>query len=122
MSVNCEAYIGFTVNIAENLSHDEFETFDEYNMQYPEYNRYNHNFKSRVRLIVDGMNGFYARLVYIDKFIDEISMGFANHYSKLRAVPVPDDVYRDLNTAYEKLMHKKLDKGDVEYAFWLHFT
>ena len=122
MSVDCEAYIGFTVNIAEDLSREDFDRFEEFTSAYPEFSQWNHKSDSRVRFIEDGMNGLYARLIYIDKYIEELSMGWSNHYSVLRRVFVPDDVYEELNTAYEKLMHKELDRNNIQYAFWLHFS
>ena len=108
MSVNCEAYIGYTVNLATHLIDDDFDFFYEHEIDLP-----------RVCLIVDGIRGHYARLIYVDEefdcWVDE------KEYFALKAPEVTDKIYEALNEAYKSMYNKDLDREKIEYALSFHF-
>lgn len=114
MSVDCSLYIGYTVNLKEDLSGDDFDFFEKFD----EYNRF--NCEGKVVLLVDGMNGHYARIVFVDKKIDDIWE--CDKYIKLRCEAIPDDIYNQLNKAYMDMYGKELDKNLIEYALNIHFS
>ena len=111
MSISCEAYIGFTVTLKTDLTDEDFDFFnDAESIELPD----------RVQIIVDGMCGHYARLIYVDRVLDcwcdEVE------YLPLK-IPegIPDKIFRDLNKAYCALYRKLLNRNQVEYALSFHF-
>ena len=119
MSVSCEGYIGYTILLKEDLTHEDFRFFEEFEENFGEYRQF--DCKGKVKLVVDGMNGLYARLIFVDEFIEECWTEGKHFYSLLK-LPVPDDVYNELNKAYKLLYNKELDKNSIEYAVWFHFV
>lgn len=119
MSVNCKQYIGYTVTLKTDLKHEDFNFFNEFIEEHSEYNQY--DCKGKVLLVTDGMHGEYARLVFVDEYIDD-SWTDGKEYLVLRKSPVPDDVYSELNKAHKALYNKELDKDTVEYALWFCFS
>lgn len=111
MSVSCEAYIGYTVNLATNLKEEDFEFFN---------NAENIELPDRVQIIVDGMCGHYARLIYIDRVLDcwcdEVE------YLPLKySEEIPNRIFSDLNKAYYALYGKLLNRERIEYALSFHY-
>ena len=120
MSITCEAYIGWTVTLKENLNSNDFDFFNEFCEQHNEYNQY--DCKGKVLLSIDGMSGHYARLIYVDEYIKECWIEENKNYFSLKNPSIPDDIYSVLNEAYRLLYDKDLDKNLVEYALWFHFS
>jgi hypothetical protein len=118
MSVSCEAYIGYTVTLKTNLDSDDFDFFNDFMEVHAEYNQY--KCKDKVLLVVDGMCGEYARLVFVDYKLDDCWCE-GKDYFVLRDSPIPDDIYDELNGAYNKLYGKELNKDQIEYAMWFLF-
>lgn len=110
MSVSCEAYIGYTVTLATNLKEEDFEFF---------YQAEDIELPDRVQLIVDGMCGHYARLIYVDEIID--CWCDNKEYFALKSPNVNDKIYNALNLAYKALYNKDLDRESIEYALSFHF-
>ena len=111
MSVSCEAYIGYTVTLATDLKEEDFEFF---------YNAEDIELPDRVQIIVDGMCGHYARLIYVDKILDcwcdEVE------YLPLKcSEEIPDKIFRELNKAYCALYKRLLNKNQIEYALSFHY-
>lgn len=118
MSVSSEQYIGYTVNLKTDLKSDDFDFFDDFTTKYPVYDYY-YDDKGKVLLIVDGMSGTYARLIFIEKCITD-SWNDEEDYIVLNNSVVPEDVYKELNRAYKTMYDKDLDKNLIEYALWWH--
>ena len=118
MSVDCEAYIGYTVTLKTNLDSDDFEFFEEFSEAHAEYNQY--DCKGKVSLVVDGMCGAYARLVFVDEKINECWVE-GNDYYALKSPTVPDGVYDELNKAYQLMYDMELDRSQIEYALQFCF-
>ncbi len=118
MSVDCEAYIGYTVTLKENLKGEDFDFFNEFVEAHDEYNRYDS--KGKVLVAVDGMSGDYARLVFVDEHIEDCWIN-GRDYFPLKAAPAPLDVYAELNKAYRAMYGKDLEYGSIEYALWFMF-
>jgi hypothetical protein len=118
MSVECEAYVGYTVTLKTNLNGDDFDFFNEFLETHDEYNQY--DCKDKVLLVVDGMCGEYARLVFVDYKLDEYWCEGKNYFI-LRDSPIPEEIYNELNKAYNVLYNKDLDVEQIEYALWFLF-
>lgn len=119
MSVSCEAYVGYTVTLKLALKSEDYEFFDEFIEKHSEYNLI--DCKGNVLLVVDGMCGSYARLVFVDEHIMDSWNDDKDYYS-LRKSPVPDDVYNALNKAYVAMYGKTLNADTIEYALWFHYS
>ena len=114
MSVDCTIYIGYTVNLKSNLNAEDFDFFDDYG----KYNLY--DCEGKVLLLLDGMRGCYARIIFVDKKIDDIWN--CDDYYRLRAGSIPDDVYNEMNKVYTEMYKKELDKELIEYGMNVHFS
>ena len=122
MSVRCEAFIGYTVTLKTNLKSDDWELIEEFEEKHNEYDFYNYREREgKVLLVVDGMNGLYARFVYVDEHIEECWID-GKDYFPLRSQSVPNDIYEKINKAYRDMYGKDLDKGLIEYALWFRFV
>lgn len=111
MSVSCEAYIGYTVTLATDLKEEDFEFFD---------NAEDIELPDRVQIIIDGMCGHYARLIYVDRVLD-CWCDDAEYFPLKCPEGIPDKIFRDLNKAYCALYKKLLNKSQIEYALSFHY-
>lgn len=122
MSVSCEMYVGYTINIKENLTHDDFEKYEEFTRNYPEYDERSNSEKvNKVILIDDGMNGLYARLIFVELHVPECWVE-GNDYHILNNNQIPEEVLNALKLAYQRLCQKELDINQIEYSLWYHFS
>ena len=113
MSVDYKLYIGYTVNLKNDSNYEDFNFFHNFD----EYNEF--NCEGKVLLLVDGMNGEYARLIFVDKKICDIWK--CDNYYKLQKGDIPDAVYGEMNELYKAMYGKELDKGLIEYGLTVHF-
>lgn len=118
MSVDCEGYIGYTVTLKTDLNGEDFDFFNDFSETHYEYNQY--HCKGKVLLVVDGMCGEFARLVFVDEHIKECWIEGKNYFA-LKSQNIPDKAYDELNKAYRLMYGQDLDKSLVEYALWFLF-
>lgn len=76
MSVDITHYLGIGVKLTDS---PDFDLYDEIIDKYPQYSRYEFlrkttETKSNIRLIVDGMNGDYAYLMYVINEVEQCEM------------------------------------------------
>lgn len=117
MSVSCELLVGYTVTLQTDLTNEDFEKYNDFienNIQY------DNNSQSGVQLIVDGMNGDYARLIYIDSRCDVEDIEDID-YKKLNT-ELSGEKYEALNKAYKALTGETLAISEIEYAVWTYWT
>ena len=111
MSISCEAYVGYTVTLKTDLTDEDFDFFREAeNIEFPK----------RVQLIVDGMCGHYARLIYVDEVID-CRCDSKEYYPLNKHAVVTVEIYDELNKVYKQMYDKKLDSYEIKYALSFHF-
>lgn len=130
MSVRCEMFLGWTVKLIEgNVTSEDFEFFEEeLEEREPDFESFKGKYSeftdddTKVKLVVDGMNGLYVRLIYVYKNKSVISFGDEIDYEKLSNEQVPDDIYNELNECYKKIYNKDLERDKVEYALWYHWS
>ena len=122
MSVDCTGYIGYTVTLKRDLDSDDFDFFNDFDDEHGESSQFDFKSKTkeRTRLIVDGMSGDFARLVYVEHKIEDCWIDGKDYFA-LKGAPSPDDVYEELNKAYKLMYNKDLDKSLIEYALWFLF-
>lgn len=122
MSVDCTGYVGYTVTLKRDLNSDDFDFFNDFDDEHAEYSQweFKKKEKERTRLVVDGMSGDFARLIYVDHQIEDCWVS-GKDYFKLNGAPIPDDVYAEMNKAYQVMYEKDLEKTQIEYALWFLF-
>ena len=126
MSVSCEVYVGYTIEIETNLSHADFKKIHEFEDRYPEVDKYNHHcndYEGRVLLITDGMCSEFARLIYVDKYIDGGSLGDSNEYFELEEPGSLVNVGKindlvNYYLAYTGKTDAEYELGTIKYAMW----
>ena len=76
MSVDLTHYLGIGVKLSDDPDFDFYEEVIDKNPQYSNYEfiRETTDIKSNVRFIVDGMNGFYAYLMYVINEVEQEDM------------------------------------------------
>lgn len=92
--------------------------FNDFAKEHGEYNQYRS--KGEVQLVVDGMSGDFARLIFVDEKIEECWIEGKDYFA-LKSPPIPENVYDELNKAYRLMYNKDLDKSLIEYALWFLF-
>lgn len=122
MSVDVELYVGYTITLKERLTHEDFKFFGDFTEEHTEYDEYNRNSKSKVKLIEDGMSGNYARLIYIDKRLYQEDFYSSENFFALENSDDFEEKYAELNKAYKLMYNKELDKEQVKYAVWFHVS
>ena len=122
MSVDCTGYIGYTVTLKRDLDSDDFKFFNDFDDEHEEYSQWEFKSKNkeRVRLVVDGMNGDFARLIYVDHKIEDCWINDKDYFP-LSDIPIADSVYEEINKVYRLMYSKDLDKSLIEYALWFYF-
>ena len=127
MSVDIEKIKGFTITLKENLTHEDFEFFENVEKKYKEfayrekYSQYGMK-PNQVALVVDGMNGDYARLVYIEKTAEVYDVDYDEIYIPLKQKEITEEIYNEMNECYKMIYGEDLDKDKIEYALWYHFS
>jgi len=107
--------------IKKDLSHTDFDSFYDFINEHNEYDMFEHNEETeKVKLVIDGMNGNFARLVFVDEKIENCWVNDKEYFT-LRSQSVPNDVYKQLNKAYKLMYNKDLDETLIEYALWFLF-
>ena len=122
MSVECRVIIGHTVEIARDLSHEDFEKCEAFTDKYPELDEYNYHrddMEGKLLLISDGMSGDFLRFVIVDKYIDGGCLGDGNEFFELAKPALPSrELAEKLAVLYEEYTGKPLTESDIKYALW----
>ena len=121
MSVDCRILVGLTIELEGEI--DDFGKLHDFEEKYPELDEYNYGRGERegkLLLIYDGMNGSFARLIKVDKIIEEGSLGDANEFFELAA---PDscfnpEVVAEMSKLYGEYTGKLATLSDFKYAMW----
>ena len=123
MSVECKVIIGHTVELARDLSHEDFEKCDAFIDKYPELDEYNYHrddMEGKLLLIGDGMNGSFLRLVKVDRIIEELEeFDFVELPTQDQMDPIVISKMFDL---YEEYTGRRPDAADFKYAVWSQWS
>lgn len=120
--VDCRIFIGLTVELAKDLKPDDFRKIDDFLNKHPELDEYvgDPNLEGRILLIHDGMDGDFARLVFVDKFRDDASLGSSNEFIELAAPNhmFNPEVISKMFDLYEDYTGSRPAISDFKYALW----
>jgi hypothetical protein len=125
MSVDCRVFVGLTIELERNI--DDFEKVHDFEDKYPEldfYNHHNDELEGKLLLIADGMDGDFARLIKVDKFIDGGYLGDANEFFELTAANSCFDaeLIEKMSKLYEEYTGKAPTLSDFKYAIWSQWS
>lgn len=124
MSVDLTHYLGIGIKLSDDPDFDFYEDIIDKNPQYSNYEfiRETTDIKSNIRFIVDGMNGFYAYLMYIINEVEQYDM-----YSNSATSEVPfntldsENAIKELQEAYPLFNEgKELAIKDVKIISLFH--
>lgn len=125
MSVEITHFFGIGIKLSDNPDFDKYEEIID---KYPQYSRYNFirqssEVKSNVRLIVDGMNGDYAYLMYV---INEVEQEDMYDNSATREFPFntldASYVISQLQEAYPLFTNEELRIQDLKIISLFHVS
>jgi hypothetical protein len=120
MSVECRVLVGLTLELEKDIQ--SFEKLHELEDKYPELDEYTYHRDDRegkLLLIYDGMCSEFARLIMVDKYIDEGSLGDNNEFFELKAKADYDpEVVKKMFDIYEEYTGKRPNAEDFKYALW----
>jgi hypothetical protein len=124
MSVDLTHYLGIGVKLSDDPDFDKFDAIEE---KYPQYSQYEFirnttEVKSNVRLIVDGMNGDYAYLMYVINEVEQEDMYSSRATSEFPFNSIESaDVISELQTVYSLFNDgKELRASDVNIISLFH--
>ena len=120
MSVSCRIFVGPTIELARNLTHEDFRKADDFMNKHPELDEYvgdTGNLEGRILLIADGMSGDFLRLVLVHSLRDGASLGSANEFKELEGT-ADFKVIDKMIDLYEEYTGKEFEDTDLTYAMW----
>jgi hypothetical protein len=124
MSVDLTHYLGIGVKLSDDPDFDKFDAIEE---KYPQYSQYEFirkgaEIKSNIRLIVDGMNGDYAYLMYVINEVEQEDMYGSKATSEFPFNSIESaDVISELQTVYSLFNDgKELRASDVNIISLFH--
>ena len=124
MSVDLTHYLGIGVKLSDDPDFDKFDAIEE---KYPQYSQYEFirnttEVKSNIRLIVDGMNGDYAYLMYVINEVEQEDMYSSRATSEFPFNSIESaDVISELQTVYSLFNDgKELRASDVNIISLFH--
>lgn len=123
MSVDITHFFGIGIKLSDN---PDFDKYDEIIDKYPQYSRYSFirhssEIKSNVRLIVDGMNGDYAYLMYVINEVEQEDM-YSNSATSEFPFNTLDASYiiSQLQEAYPLFTNEELRIQDLKMISLFH--
>lgn len=122
MSVECRVLVGLTIEFAKDLKHEDFRKAEAFTEKYPELDEYNYSSwdrEGKLLLVGDGMNGDFLRLIQVDKYIDDASLGDANEFFELQNnIEYDSELIKKMFDLYEEYTGKTPAAADFKYALW----
>lgn len=128
MSVSMTHYFGIGIKLTDKEI-DDFDKYNDFEDKYPQYSRYEFmrrttEAKSNIRLIVDGMCGSYAYLMYVIKDADYEEMWSTECTKEFPFNSIESaDAISELQEVYSLLEDgKELRVQDVNIISLFHFS
>ena len=126
MSVDMTHYFGVGLKLTDDPDFDRLHDFED---KYPQYSVYEFmrkttEAKSNIRLIVDGMNGLYAYLMYVIKETDGEEMWSTECTKEFPFNSIESaDVISELQEVYSNLNDgKELRTANISIISLFHFS
>ena len=126
MSVDSRVIVGLTLELDTALTAANYAKLHELEEKYPEIDEFNHDRKDRegkLLLIYDGMCSQFARLVYVDKYIDGGNLGHKNGYYELNMPhgTLSQELIHKMSELYKEYTGEYPKNTDFKYALWSYW-
>jgi hypothetical protein len=123
MSTRSRLFIGLTIELGTDLSSADFKKLHAIEKKYPELDEYNHEPKDRegkLLLIYDGMNSQFARLIFVDKYIEGGNLGYSNEMIELASPKhmFNPEIISKMSDVYEEYTEHEPTLAEFKYALW----
>ena len=125
MSVHCRIVIGPTVEIQINLKGPDFKKYHEFIDNHPDlddcYDRL-HEPGAKMILFVDGMNGQYLRLTYVQSIKENGRIDHGSDLIELAVAPIDEAVIKQMQDIYKEYTGEDLQPEQIKNAMWTQWT
>lgn len=122
MSVRVDKYFGWTVELKNELNSEDFDFYNEFRDSHQNLSQYGKGaLPNEIKLVVNGMSGLFARLIYIVSVSYDVSWVEEDNdilNQSLKEKVIPDNILNELNIVYMQLMGEKLKKEQVALKEW----
>jgi hypothetical protein len=123
MSTRSRLFIGLTIELGTDLSPADFKKLHAIEEKYPELDEYNHEPKDRegkLLLIYDGMSSKFARLIFVDKYIEGGNIGYSTEMFELASPKnmFNPEIISKMSDVYEEYTGHESTLAEFKYALW----
>ena len=125
MSVHCRIIVGPTVEILNKMNHADFKKAHDFiDNKHPELDDTYDRLRSpgdKMILFMDGMNGRYLRLTYVQKCTESAKLSEGNEMVELNT-PIDADVIKQMQDLYKEYTGEDLNPENIKYTMWTQWT
>lgn len=121
MSVSVDKYFGWTIDLKTDLNCNDFDFYHKFIDKHPNLDQWKNCMPNEIKLILDGMNGLFARLVYVLSVSYDVAWVDEDNdilNDTLKENIVPENIFKELNTIYTQLTGQELQKEKVKLKEW----
>lgn len=121
MSISVDKYFGWTIDLKANLTCNDFDFYDQFIDKHPDLDQGENCMPNKIKLVLDGMNGSFARLVYVLSVSYDVAWVDKDNdilNDILKENVVSENVFNELNTVYMQLTGQELQREKVKLKEW----
>ena len=121
MSVSVDKYFGWTIDLKTDLNCNDFDFYHKFIDKHPNLDQWKNCMPNEIKLILDGLNGLFARLVYVLSVSYDVAWVDEDNdilNDTLKENIVPENIFKELNTIYTQLTGQELQKEKVKLKEW----
>ena len=117
MGVSVNKYFGWTIDLKTDLNCNDFDFYYKFIDEHPNLDQWKNCMPNEIKLILDGMSGLFARLVYVLSVSYDVAWVDEDNdilNDTLKENIVPENIFKELNTIYLQLTGQELQKEKVK--------
>ena len=121
MSISVDKYFGWTIDLKADLTCNDFNFYDKFIEKHPNLDQCENCAPNEIKLVLDGMNGLFARLVYVLSASYDVAWVDDDDdvlNDALKENIVPENIFKELNTVYIQLTGHELEKEKIKLKEW----
>ena len=122
MSVSVDKYFGWTIELKNELEHDDYDIYNDFVDKYQSLNQYGKAaMPCDIKLVTNGMSGLFARMIYILSVSYDVPWVEEDNDTlnqSLKEKVVPENIFNELSDIYKKLVGEELKKEQVFLKEW----
>lgn len=124
MSTSCKIIVGPTVEILNKMNHEDFKKAHAFIDKYPHLDDTYDRIRSpgdKMILFMDGMNGRYLRLTYVQKCTEGARISYGSEMVELN-IPIDADIIKQMQEIYKEYTGEDLNPENIKYTMWTQWT